>query len=317
MSIRFDYDELALNLQAGVADVVSGTDSPMACLDAIKDIGIIDMLVPEEHGGLGVQELQMVGVFVALGRTQVPGPLLETVCLKPALPSTFLSDGGLLAWGTTGDMVAWFDAAEKSVVSTTPHELNEIEHAVELPSVDSSRPIFGSLQTGGSVSSHKLDIDRAWLRGTLGSASLIFGGMQEAIELSLEHVMNRKQFGRAVGTFQALKHQLAEARIEADLTEPMLLKAAWAMQELDLESARMHVYAAKYFASQAARKVMKIALQCHGGMGYTTEHILPSVIKRSWSEMYSFADPGRCSVELVKRLPDYVNYEIPTVQDVL
>jgi alkylation response protein AidB-like acyl-CoA dehydrogenase len=102
------------------------------------------------------------------------------------------------------------------------------------------------------------------------------------IDQTVAYVSERKQFGVPIGSFQAVKHHLADALLAVAFAEPLVWRAAYSMAEADPE-ASVHVSMAKASASDAAQKVTDVALQCHGAIGYTVECDLHLFMKRAWS----------------------------------
>ena len=102
------------------------------------------------------------------------------------------------------------------------------------------------------------------------------------LELTVGYVRQREQFGAPIGSFQAIKHALANALVAVEFARPMVLAAAW-YQAAGAAEAAAQVSAAKVLASDAARLVARTAIQCHGAIGYTTEYELHLFAKRAWA----------------------------------
>src|SRR5690606_18200609 len=101
-------------------------------------------------------------------------------------------------------------------------------------------------------------------------------------ELAVEYAKDRVQFGRPIGSQQAVKHRLADALIALEFAKPLAYRAAWSVAVADPERS-LHVSLAKLRASEAARFVAKQSLQVHGAIGYTIEHDLHLWMKRAWA----------------------------------
>ena len=99
----------------------------------------------------------------------------------------------------------------------------------------------------------------------------------------------RHQFGAPIGSFQAIKHKLADVRIALEFAAPLVYRAAYSLTVAD-PAARTHVAMAKAAAADAATLAARHALQCHGAMGYSFEHDLHLWIKRVWALAAAWGD---------------------------
>ena len=102
----------------------------------------------------------------------------------------------------------------------------------------------------------------------------------KALELGVEYASTREQFGRKIGVYQAVSHQLADAYVETELSRSLAYWAAWCVAEGD-EQAPVAVAAAKAYASDAAVAACERSIQVHGGIGFTWEHVLHEYYKRA------------------------------------
>jgi alkylation response protein AidB-like acyl-CoA dehydrogenase len=126
------------------------------------------------------------------------------------------------------------------------------------------------------------EVDRALDRGALGTAAQLIGLGRRMLDLTVGYVKERRQFGVPIGSFQAVKHHLADARIALEFARPLVYRAAWSVAQADPDRA-VHVSMAKATASDAATLTAGKALQCHGAMGYSYEYDLHLYMKRSWA----------------------------------
>jgi alkylation response protein AidB-like acyl-CoA dehydrogenase len=99
----------------------------------------------------------------------------------------------------------------------------------------------------------------------------------------------RKQFGSAIGSFQAVKHHLADAQVKVEFARPVVYRAAYSMSHGD-QASSLHVSMGKAYASDAALLAARAALQCHGAIGYSYEHDLHLWMKRVWALAASWGD---------------------------
>jgi alkylation response protein AidB-like acyl-CoA dehydrogenase len=125
-------------------------------------------------------------------------------------------------------------------------------------------------------------IDLAFDRGAFGTAALLVGLGQRMLDLTVAYVTEREQFGVPIGSFQAVKHHLADALKELAFARPAVYRSAHSLAT-GAETRTRDVSMAKAMASDAARFVGRQALQCHGAIGYTVEHDLHLYLKRTWA----------------------------------
>jgi alkylation response protein AidB-like acyl-CoA dehydrogenase len=125
----------------------------------------------------------------------------------------------------------------------------------------------------------------------LTSADLV-GIMRGAIDLSVAYAQQRRQYGVAIGTFQAVQHLLAEARCLMEGAFSAALYPAWAVDALGADEARMAGRVAKAYCARAARSVCETAVQVHGGMGNTWECMVHVYLRRALLSSRWFGDDG-------------------------
>ena len=112
------------------------------------------------------------------------------------------------------------------------------------------------------------------------------GIAQKALELGIEHAKTREQFGRKIGVYQAVSHQLADTYVETELARSLAYWAAWCVAEDD-EQTPIAVAAAKAYTGDAAVAACERSIQVHGGIGFTWEHVLHQYYKRAlWIQAY-------------------------------
>ncbi|HEV3227226.1 MAG TPA: acyl-CoA dehydrogenase family protein [Acidimicrobiales bacterium] len=112
-------------------------------------------------------------------------------------------------------------------------------------------------------------------RAALAAAAQLVGLGQRMLDMSVEYVKQRHQFGVPIGSFQAVKHQLADALKEVRFARPAVWRALSTLERRDVSMA-------KAMASDAASFVARRALQCHGAIGYTVEYDLHRFMKLTW-----------------------------------
>jgi hypothetical protein len=132
-------------------------------------------------------------------------------------------------------------------------------------------------------------VDLAFDRGAFGTAAMLVGLGQRMLDLTVAYVTEREQFGAPIGSFQAVKHHLADALKELAFARPAVYRAAHSLAT-GAETRRRDVSMAKAMASDAAWFVGRQALQCHGAIGYTVEHDLQLYLKRTWALADAWGD---------------------------
>jgi alkylation response protein AidB-like acyl-CoA dehydrogenase len=125
----------------------------------------------------------------------------------------------------------------------------------------------------------------------LTSADLV-GIMRGVLDVSVEYAKDRKQYGVAIGTFQAVQHLLAEARCLLEAAFSATLYPAWAVDELPADDARAAGRVAKAYCARAARTVCETAVQVHGGIGNTWDCIVHVYLRRALLSAQWFGDDG-------------------------
>jgi hypothetical protein len=125
-------------------------------------------------------------------------------------------------------------------------------------------------------------IDAALDRGALAVAAQQVGLAQRMIEIAAEYAKQREQFGKPIGSFQAIKHALASVQVAVEFARPLVYRAAHGVAHVE-PSRSIDVSQANAAASDAALLAARTALQVHGGIGYTWEVDLHLWMKRAWA----------------------------------
>jgi alkylation response protein AidB-like acyl-CoA dehydrogenase len=109
------------------------------------------------------------------------------------------------------------------------------------------------------------------------------------LAMTVEYVTARKQFGAPIGSFQAVKHHLADVRIAIEFAAPLTYRAAYSLATADPD-AMLYCSMAKARSADAAELAARASLQCHGAMGYSYEYDLHLWIKRAWALSRTWGD---------------------------
>ncbi|WP_020119970.1 acyl-CoA dehydrogenase family protein [Streptomyces canus] len=280
-------------------------DSGLALWSRIAEAGVFALAVPEAYEGLGPRPAELVVAFVELGRHAVPGPLVETVTaatLLTALDDTgpaklllpALASGESVATVTTGSYAPDADVAdvrlaisgagERGLVARFPAPLKGFRP------VDPARRLFPlpaggqRLATGPQVATAT---ERALTTARLTTAAQALGVGLALLDKTVSYVRQRTQFGVPIGSFQAVKHQLADVKIALEFARPLLFGAALTMTRED-------VAAAKVTACEAAYRAARTALQLHGAIGYTAEYDLSLWLTKARALRTAWGSPDAC-----------------------
>ena len=295
-----------------VGEVPGGGDGRVrAAWDALAEMGVLGVMVPEGSGGLGLTDEDIVPLLVECGRAALPDPVSSTAYVAAGLlrENPGRSTEALLARIAEGSATVlvgfpgspYLTAAETADVFLMcdrgeVHELTRSEVTLEpVTSVDGARalcrvewePSDRSVIVGGFDGSQA--VTRAFDRAALGAAAQLVGLGERMLDLTVGYAAERKQFGVAIGTFQAVKHHLADAALAVAFAQPLVLRAAYSLAQGDPD-APVHVSMAKARASAAALVVAEAALQCHGAIGYTVEYDLHLFMKRAWALASRYGD---------------------------
>jgi len=249
--------------------------------EQLADMGVVGLLAPETDGGLGLTLVDLVLVLEECGRHAVPEPIVETAAWGvPLFGRTDLTIAASEYW------VPWADTADLICTADGRFDRAAVE-LVARPSVDGARRLFEIRGTPAPIDGP--GTVAAYERGVVGIAAQQCGLADRMLDMTADYVRERKQFGVPVGSFQAVKHHLANARIALEFARPLVYRAAGSIAAGDPD-APVHASMAKAKADAASLQAGRAALQCHGAIGYTTEYDLHLFMKRSWALARSWGD---------------------------
>jgi len=289
------------------------------------DQGVTALSVPEEYGGLGQNDLDWVMILQEIGYHGIPDSLSDAAYVAANMLQALPKSCGL------GEK--WLPRlVEGQARLSVAHPINPMVHDAELadlillwhndevhattpdkveltlnPSIDQSRRLYALNWTPGDATRVcDADVGAAiWRdainRATLASAAQLLGLAQCMLDLGVDYAAQRKQFGKPIGAFQAVKHQLADVAVKIEFATPVVHRAAYALahQQANCAQATSH---AKLAAGEAARFAASKSLQVHGAMGYTLEADLQMYMKRAWALDGYWGDRGYHK----KRVADYL-----------
>ena len=248
--------------------------------EQLANLGVTALAVPEKFDGIEAHPVDLVVAIERLGRWCVPGPVAESIAVAPVLLASGdhadrcaeLASGELLATvamppqtprAVDADVAGVvLLAGEDGVTEATPGAVHE--------SVDPSRKLFDVAATGDAW---QADVERAYEFGALATAAQLIGAAEALRDGAVDYAKQRTQFGRVIGSYQAIKHKLADVHIAIELARPLVYGAALTMDPRE-------VSAAKAAASEAGLLAARSALQTHGAIGFTQEHDLSLLLLR-------------------------------------
>lgn len=298
MDFAFTDEQLAF--RDAVRDLLTRECPPAVVRDAwTNNTGRTDKVWSRlaEMGVLGAAlELSDVDVVLVLeetGYAAVPEPIVEHASAVALLPDPARAAGGDVTAVTAFEgqgAVAYAQTADIVVTGSADgvFVLDDFEVVPIASAVDGSRrlaSVSGSGTRVGDADAFRAAFDR----GTLGTAAQLVGLTRRMLDMTVEYVAERRQFGAPVGSFQAVKHHLADARIALEFARPLVYRAAWSKSEGDAETP-VHVSMAKAAAGDAALLTARKALQCHGAIGYSYEYDLHLFMKRAWALALAWGD---------------------------
>jgi len=263
----------------------------------IAEAGVFALAVPEAYEGLGPRPVELAVAFVELGRHAVPGPLVETVMAaalltepgsaKRLLPA--LASGEVMATAApTGSYALDGDVATTRL--SWDGDGNGLRmapgHGPVRTSLDPARRLT-HLLPGGELLTPDPPLVHALTWARLATAAQALGVGLALLDRTVTYVKQRTQFGVPIGSFQAVKHQLADAKIALEFARPMVFGTALTMTEAD-------VAAAKVMACEAAYRTARTALQLHGAIGYTAEYDLSLWLTKARALRTSWGSPDAC-----------------------
>jgi alkylation response protein AidB-like acyl-CoA dehydrogenase len=282
---------------------------------AMAEHGLTAVSVPEQLGGMGLGDLEWGLLSHSVGYYGVPDPITDTAFLAVGLLNALGSDSAIsetwlprVAKGSARVAVGHPEnplVADAHVAALLLLCANDEIHAVAPddvkltanPSLDPSRRLFHvdwhptpmTLLASGSraqaLCADLLD------RGALACAGQQLGLAARILDLSVDYAAERKQFGKPIGSFQAVKHLIADVSVKYKFARPTLFRAAYAMARRDPQRS-VYVSQAKLAAGEAARLAARNGIQVHGAMGYTWEVDLQMFAKRAWSLDGVWGDGG-------------------------
>lgn len=295
--MKFALDEQQRDFAASIDAALGAADLPGAVRawaagdtapgrkvwEQLANLGVTALAVPEKYDGIEAEPIDLVVALERLGHWCVPGPVVESIAVAPILLASDdhaercagLASGELIATVALPPRVPRAvdaDAAGLVLLAglNEPDGVTEAAAGDEHESVDPSRRLYDVTPTG---SAWQADTKRAFEFGALATAAQLVGAAEALRDAAVDYAKQRTQFGRVIGSYQAIKHKLADVHIAIELARPLVHGAALTLDPRD-------VSAAKAAASEAGLLAARSALQTHGAIGFTQEHDLSLLLLR-------------------------------------
>ena len=319
-----------------VADEAARADLAAHRWAVLAELGAPALVVPESANGLGLGDVDLVGVLEEAGHACLPEPLLETAALAaPTLAALLPAPAAAAALAALVEDDAIFavggiDVTPEGITSPTevtadgmlrtPRVVGARDadflllacrddesgwqlHAVPAASCSAEpAPALSATRdlstvrwplTADTLLAYGVAAEAGALllgdRAAAGTAALLIGLADRMVAMTASYAKERHQFGKPIGSFQAVKHLLADARVALEFARPATYRAAWSLataQPTLSHDASM----AKAMASDAADRAARVALQVHGAIGYTWECDLHFFLKRTWALSRAWGD---------------------------
>ena len=321
--MRFTFTEDQLLFQTSVRNVMSKECTPEhvrklwetetgrspEMWSKLAEIGLLGLLAPERHGGLGMDEIDLVLLLEETGRAALPEPVVETAAVGVPLlanPDSKKLDELRERWlpqvASGKAILTVGHAANPFVCDAHVADLLLLQHGEDQVHAvpreravlerqacsDASRRLFRvewvpspDSRVAQGEEGRRL-LDAAFDRGALASAAQQLGIGQQLVEMAVKYATEREQFGKPIGSFQAIKHMLANVQVRIEFARPAVYRAAFEVAR-GTERRSVAVSHAKAAASEVAVQAAKAALQVHGAVGYTWEVDLQIWMKRAWA----------------------------------
>ena len=310
----FELDESQRDFAASIDAALGAADVPAAvrawggvekAADAapgrkiwatLADLGVTALNVPEEFDGIGAHPVDLVVALERLGYWAVPGPVTESIAVAPVLlaseagakRSAELASGELIATVAQPPLTPRAVDADTAglILLASDGQVQDATAGTQHQSVDPARHLFEVTATGEA---QPADTAKAFEFGALATAAQLVGAGQAMLDTAVEYAKQRTQFGTVIGSYQAIKHKLADVHIAVELARPLLYGAALALADGSPTLAR-DVSAAKVAANEAALLAARSSLQTHGAIGFTQEHDLSLLLLRTQALRSAWGD---------------------------
>ena len=285
---RFFADRFPL---AGVGDR-EGAPVDRGTWAALAAMGLFGLVTAEDAGGSGLGVLEAALAFEQVGSYLVPGPLLWTVLAAPLVDGAASGDrivGGIEADSIEDGCAAVEHATDLDVLLVVEedrviaHRTTDLAPPEPLSPLDPLTPVGRFVGLGGGEVVGGADAaTELWRRGAVLAAAVLVGVASRALETARAHALERHQFGVPIGSFQAIKHLLADMYVATSLARSSTYAAAAVLDDPRADEPGRSAASAKLLAADAAINGAGTAVQVLGGMGFTWAMLPHYLLKRAW-----------------------------------
>ena len=269
-----------------------GAATDRAAWDEMAALGMFGLLLSEDAGGSGLGVVEGALLFELLGSHLAPGPVLWTVLAAPLIDGAAGGRtlvGGVEAVAVEDGSAVVEHAADIDVLlvvdddGVVAHRTADLTPPTPLDPLDPLTPVgrFTGVAGGRTVGAAD-DATRLRRLGTVLSAALLVGVASRALEVARAYALERHQFGEPIGSFQAVKHLLADMYVRGGLAQSATYAAAAVVQQPDGDDPGRAAASAKLLAADAAIANASTAVQVLGGMGFTWDMLPNHLLKRAW-----------------------------------
>lgn len=286
-------------------------------LTLCEQIGVAALAVPEEHDGFGATLVEACVVLEELGHALAPTPLLSSVVTAEALLAGADEDAKvrLLPRIAAGEVAAYVDGADATaldgdlatvLVVATDDGLFEVDPETAertwTPTMDQTlrlARVVSDVSTARRIGEAAPARDRVALVGAVAVAALQAGTAARGLEMTVAYSKERVQFGRPIGSFQALKHRMADQLVLVEMARSAAWAASYAVA-VGAPNAAQLAHVAKAYCGDALTRVAEETVQLHGGIAITWEHDAHLVLKRAHAlgQLFGAAHEHRWQVVL-------------------
>jgi alkylation response protein AidB-like acyl-CoA dehydrogenase len=283
---------------------------------ALGEAGVFALAVPERHGGAGPLPVELVVAMHELGRHAVPGPIVETLAAAALIGG--VGDGAAVAeWLPTiaaGEAMLSLvppgpvrraldaDAADLILLADGETLSSAAPEGPAARSLDPARRLFavvGRERLGAGPAVPRATA-KAYDLGVLASSAQLLGLGRWLLDTTVEYARTRRQFRRAIGEFQAVKHHLANVLTGLEFARPLVYGAALSFGSPQFSR---DVSAAKAATADTAYTAARIALQVHGAIGYTDEYDPSLWIRKVRALRSAWGTPAEHRARVLAALP--------------
>jgi len=289
----------------------AGQSRDPARWQAIVETGFTQLLLPESAGGLGLGELDFALIAEAAGSVALPDPLVESAgiaspmlaALAPDHPALADPSGTIAIQHPANPFVADADSAAAIILHRDGQAFVATRDQVRLmrrDSIDPFRRLF-AVEWSEATPLDTGDWNLALDRGALFAAAQGLGLAQRAVDMGVAYAKERQQFGKPIGSYQAVKHHLASAQVAIEFARPVVYAAAAQIGQRDAFS-QARISHAKIVALEAADQAARTSIQVHGAMGYSWEVDVHLFLKRALALTNCWGTPAFHRARVAERL---------------